>query len=219
MYSPILNAEDFKKLSDQNDVWITDTRKQDQFTEGFVPGSVFVGLGERFDEWVKKILPSDKKFIIVTNKGEEEISIKHLQDAGFSVIGFLEGGFETWKKANKAIDMIIDIEADEFAMDIPFDKKMVIVDVRSAEEYGEAHVKNAINIPLEQISDPVMIASFEEDDNLYIHCAEGYRSIIACSLLKREGIHNLRNISGGFKEIKTIEKISLEKEKEISKKI
>ncbi len=204
----------FKSLSQQTNVLIVDTRKPTEFTEGFIPGSVFIGLGENFEEWAKKILPAGKQLLLVANVCEEITSLKRLQDAGFSVSGYLEGGYAVWKEAHEPVDMIIDIEADELAMDIPFDEKMVIIDVRTPEEYNQCFVKNALNIPVEQVNDPAITANFEEEDNLYLHCAGGYRSVIAASLLKREGIHNLRNISGGFKSIKEVENIPLQKYKE-----
>jgi hydroxyacylglutathione hydrolase len=127
----------------------------------------------------------------------------------------VEGGFEAWKAAGEETDLIINIEADELAMDIPFDDKLVILDVRKPAEFAEGHVKDALNIPVNDLTDPLNIASFEEDQNIYVHCQGGYRSMIATSLLKREGIHNLRNIVGGYNKIKEEPKIKTEKEKSV----
>lgn len=110
--------------------------------------------------------------------------------------------------------MIIDVEADELAMDIPFDENLVVIDVRKEAEYADGHIKDAVNIPLANLVDPASMASIEDNDNLYVHCQSGYRSVIAASLLKRQGIHNLRNVVGGWKEIEKQEKI--EKEKSIA---
>lgn len=135
-----------------------------------------------------------------------------LARVGFQHLGgYLQGGFEAWQKADEEIDLIIDVDADEVAMDIPFDEHLVVVDVRKEAEYADSHVKDAVNIPLDTLTDPGSMANINDTDNLYIHCAGGYRSIIACSLMKRQGIHNLRNINGGFTALKTTEGIELDK--------
>jgi rhodanese-related sulfurtransferase len=108
--------------------------------------------------------------------------------------------------------MIINVEADELAMDIPFDDHLVIIDVRRETEFGDSHVADAINIPLSDLTDPANMGNIEDDQNLYIHCAVGYRSVIAASLFKRQGIHNLRNVAGGFEAIKLQPKIDIVKE-------
>jgi rhodanese-related sulfurtransferase len=100
-------------------------------------------------------------------------------------------------------------------MDIPFDPQLKMLDVRKEIEYAQGHVKGAMNIPLEQLTDPGSIANIEDTDNVYIYCGGGYRSIIACSLIKRQGIHNLRNISGGWSKIKEEKNIATEKSVEV----
>jgi rhodanese-related sulfurtransferase len=129
--------------------------------------------------------------------------------------GYLEGGFATWQQAGEPIDIIIDVEADELAMDIPFDSNLVVLDVRRETEFADGHVKGAINLPLNALADPGSMADLEERYNIYVHCGGGYRSIIAASLLKRQGIHNLRNVSGGWSKIKDQKGIEIEKEKTV----
>jgi rhodanese-related sulfurtransferase len=131
------------------------------------------------------------------------------------VIGYLEGGFENWKNSGESIDMIIDVEADELAMDLPFDPNILVLDVRKPTEFGDGHVKDAQNIPLIDMTDPLNIANLEEEQNIYVHCAGGYRSVIAASILKRQGIHNLRNVLGGWAKIKEQEKIETVKESSV----
>ena len=97
-------------------------------------------------------------------------------------------------------------------MDIPFDDKLIVVDVRKEVEYADGHVKGALNIPLANLVDPGSLANIEETDNLYVHCASGYRSIIAISLMKRQGFHNIRNVMGGWAKIKEEEGIEREKD-------
>ena len=129
--------------------------------------------------------------------------------------GFLEGGFETWKNSGEPIDLIINIDADEFAMDLPFDPKLKVVDVRRETEFADGHVPGARNIPLETLTDPGTMAEFDDKDNIYIHCASGYRSVIASSLFKRQGIHNLHNIAGGWDDIKKLDGLDIEKDKSV----
>ena len=131
------------------------------------------------------------------------------------MIGYLEGGFKAWQDAGEEVDMIIDVEADELAMDLPFDDKIVVLDVRREAEFADGHVKDAVHMPLSEMNDVTTMATLEEDQNIYVHCAGGYRSVIASSLLKRQGIHNLRNVLGGYGKIKEQEKIEIVKEKSV----
>ena len=197
----------------KEDVIILDTRHATLFTQGFIPGSVFIGLEGRFAEWAGSILSFNKPMILVTEPGKEEETIIRLARVGFAKMeGYLKGGFDAWKKAGEKIDMIIDIEADELAMDIPHDPNIKIVDVRRETEFADGHVKNAINLPLNEMNDLALIADFEENENLYVHCGGGYRSVIACSIMKSQGMHNLRNILGGWEKIKEEQSIKTAKE-------
>jgi hydroxyacylglutathione hydrolase len=211
-----LPIENVSALLNNDDVIFLDTRTALQFTEGFIPGSIFIGLDGRYAEWAGSLLPFDKALLIIAEPGKERESIIRLTRVGFSKFaGYVEGGFEAWKNAGEKIDLIINIEPDELAMDIPHDEKLVVVDVRREPEYADGHVKDAINIPLNDLTDPASMANIEEDQNLYVHCAGGYRSVIASSLLKRQGIHNLYNVLGGWDKIKLQEKIKTEKEKSV----
>lgn len=207
-----LSINEFKQLISE-DVLVLDTRRADEFTQGFVPSSISIGLEGRFAEWAGSLLPFDAPMILVTEAGQEKETIVRLARVGFDKVkGYLEGGFETWKSAGEEIDMIIDVEADELMMDIPHDDRLVVVDVRRTPEFADGHLKDAVNIPLNEMTDPASMANLEEDQNLYVHCAGGYRSVIASSMLKRQGIHNLRNIVGGWGKIKEQEKAEIVKE-------
>ncbi|MDB5207136.1 MAG: fold metallo-hydrolase [Flavisolibacter sp.] len=210
-----LSVEEVKKYS-ATDALILDTRPALEFTQGFIPDSVFIGLEGRFAEWAGSLLPFDKELILVCEPGKEKETVTRLARVGFSRMeGFLQGGMEAWKAAGELLDMIIDIEADELAMDIPFDPNLVVVDVRRPTEFADGHVTNAINLSLSEMTDPATMAQFGEEQNIYVHCAGGYRSVIAASLLKRQGFHNLRNVSGGWSAIKEQKKIKTEKEKSV----
>ncbi len=210
-----LSIEEVKRAN-ANDSLILDTRNAAVFTQGFIPGSIFVGLEGRFAEWAGSLLPFTQPIVLVTEEGKEKETLIRLARVGFSkVAGYVKGGFEAWQAAGEATDMLIDIEADELAMDIHFDPQLIVLDVRKHTEFGDGHVKDAINIPLDEMTDPAIMANLEDDHNIYVHCASGYRSAIAASLLKRQGIHNLRNVVGGWAKIKEQEKIPTEKEKSV----
>lgn len=199
-----LSIADFKQKV-QDGAWILDTRNATVFTEGFVPDSISIGLEGRFAEWAGSLLPFDQPLILVTEAGKEKESAIRLSRVGIDKVqGYLEGGFEAWRNAGETIDMIIDIEPEELAMDIPHDSKLEVIDVRKPAEYETAHVKGAYNAPLNTLMDPLNVAMIDTDNNLYIHCAGGYRSVIAASLLKRQGYHNLRNVLGGFAKMKDV---------------
>ena len=208
-----LSVEEFKERLKDEEMLILDTRPADQFTMGFIPGSIFIGLEGRFAEWAGSLLPFDSPMLLVTEPGKEKETIIRLARVGFSKVrGYLAGGYESWKKSGEPIDLIIDVEPDELMMDIPFDDRLVVVDVRKPAEFADGHIKDARNIPLSEMSDPAVLANLEEDQNIYVHCAGGYRSVIASSLIKRQGIHNLRNVVGGWDKIKEQEKVEIVKE-------
>ena len=193
-----------------------DTRNATEFTKLFIPGSISIGLEGRFAEWAGSLLPFDKPIILITAPGMEKESAVRLARVGFSKMqGYLQGGVDAWQQAGEEIDMIIDVEVDELAMDMPYDDNLIPVDVRRETEFGDGHVRGALNIPLNELVDPGSMANVEEFQNLYIYCGSGYRSVIAASLMKRQGIHNLRNVVGGFKAIKEQEGIEIVKENSV----
>ena len=197
-----LTVASFKEQITTFEPVILDTRNATLFTQCFIPGAISIGLEGRFAEFAGTILPFDKAILLVCEPGTEKESIVRLARVGFeNMIGHLAGGFDAWTKAGEPIDLIIDVEADELAMDIPFDPNMVIVDVRKTSEFDKGHIKEALTIPLDELTDPASMANFDDNQNIYIHCAGGYRSVIASSLIKRQGIHNIRNVVGGFKAI------------------
>lgn len=204
-----LSAEEFEQET-QSGAIILDTRASTVFTEGFIPGSISIGLDGRFAEWAGSLLDFNKNYILVTETGKEEESIIRLSRVGLDkVAGYLDGGYDTWKAAGKKTDLIIDVDADELALDMPHDPKLQVLDVRKQGEFEAGHVKGACNLPLSDMTDTLRLAQVDDDNNLYIHCAGGYRSVIAASLLKRQGFHNLRNVLGGWGTIKNTQGIPL----------
>ena len=207
-----LSLSSFKEKI-KEDVILLDTRNASDFTEGFVPGAIFIGLEGRFAEWAGSLLSFDKPIILITPDGMEKETVIRLSRVGFDKMeGFLKGGFETWRSAGEKIDLIINVEADELVMDIPHDPNLMIVDVRKETEYAEGHLPDALNLPLSEMTDIAELAQFEDNQNLYVHCGGGYRSVIASSLLKSQGVHNLRNVLGGWEKIKEQENVKIVKE-------
>jgi glyoxylase-like metal-dependent hydrolase (beta-lactamase superfamily II)/rhodanese-related sulfurtransferase len=204
---------DFKTAMQEEGVIVLDTREPAAFVNGFIPGSVNIGLEGRFAEWAGMLLSFDKPVLLVTAPGKEEESVVRMARVGFANMqGYLKHGFVAWLAAGEKTDMIVEVEADELAMDLPHDKQLVVIDVRRETEFADGHVKNAINIPLNDLTDPGSMANIDDKQNLYLHCASGYRSVIAASLLKRQGIHNLRNVAGGWSSIKEQPSIEIVKE-------
>jgi hydroxyacylglutathione hydrolase len=203
----------FKEKIKDDAVIILDTRDSVVFVNGFIPGAISIGLDGRFAEWAGMLLPFDKPILLVTEPGKEEETAVRLARVGFSTVaGYLDGSFAAWQLAGEKTDMVVEIEADELAMDLPHDKKMIVIDVRRETEFADGHIKGAVNIPLNEMTDPLSMANLDDTQNLYVHCAGGYRSIIAASLLKRQGIHNLHNVMGGWDKIKQQKSIPVAKE-------
>jgi hydroxyacylglutathione hydrolase len=210
-----LSINEFKHLASE-DAIILDTRKATEFTQGFIPNALNIGLDGRFAEWAGALIPFHHKIILVSDLGKEEETIVRMARVGFDQIeGYLAGGFQSWLEAGENIDLIIDVEADELKMDMNYDNRLVIIDVRKELEYDNGHVQTAVNIPLQTMNDVAVLSNIEENDNVYIHCAAGYRSVIAASIMKRQGIHNIRNVLGGYDQIKLVPDMHLVAAKEV----
>lgn len=200
-------------IADTEDLVVLDTRDPGNFIDGFITGSIFIPLNERFEDMAVNLLPKGSICLLVTEPGKEKDTAERLKKAGINnIAGYLEGGFESWEKAGEPFDLVIQVEADELAMDIPFDDNLIVIDVRNEAAYAEGHVKDALNIPLKTMTDPGVLAILEDNDNLYVHCQSGDHSLIAVSLIKRQGLHNLRHLAGGWDAIVQEKKIETEKE-------
>lgn len=185
----------------KNGALVLDTRHQNVFEEGFVPGSVFIGLNGRFAEWVGTLLKIDQPIILVCEEGKEEEAVTRLARVGYeNVKGYLNGGFAAWKNAGKLIDLLISIEADELALDMKYEK-LKVVDVRKKNEFESGHIEGAENVVLQYFNRELDASSFQDTDHIYVHCQGGYRSVIAASLFKRKGYRFVKNVHGGWNEI------------------
>ncbi|MDY3537360.1 MBL fold metallo-hydrolase [Riemerella anatipestifer] len=194
-----LSAEDFETVAENTGALILDTRNAADFHQGFVPNSINIGLKGSFAPWVGAMIVDVKQpLLLVCEEGSVEEAITRLARVGFdNVVGYLKGGFESWKNSGKEIDTIKRISAEAFANEYHKDTK--VVDVRNIGEYSAEHVEDALNRPLMEIND---WAKELGDTHFYIHCAGGYRSMIASSILNSRGIRNFTEVDGGFAKIK-----------------
>ncbi|UPQ78951.1 MBL fold metallo-hydrolase [Flavobacterium azooxidireducens] len=196
-----LSLDDFEKLSANKDILLLDTRRAEDFAKGFIPNSLNIGLESNFAMWVGELIDNIKqKILLITYPGKVEESIIRLSRVGYDyAIGYLEGGFDAWLNANKKIELINRITAQELSHEIQNNNKLLI-DVRKKSEFNAEHVIDAINIPLNEISK--RLNEFPKDKPFVLNCAGGYRSIIAASILKQNGFSNFSDVVGGFSEIK-----------------
>ena len=196
-----LSPEDFEKIANETEAVILDVRHQNEFVKGHIPRSIFIGLEGGFAPWVGALIADVKQpILLITPAGKEEETITRLSRVGFDqTIGYLKGGFEAWKQASKEYDVISSIPATVFD-EIKENADIVVFDVRKEGEFLSEHVLDAKNTPLDYLNNH--LSDFPEKEPFYIHCAGGYRSVIAASILKSRGIHNFIDIAGGFKAIK-----------------
>lgn len=194
-----LSPEAFEAAANETDAVVLDVRHQSEFVQGHIPRSIFIGLDGDFAPWVGALIADVKQpILLVTPKGREEEAVTRLSRVGFdNTLGYLAGGFEAWK-AEKEYDTMSSIPADEFASN--YEENMPVVDVRKESEFKAEHLDKATNIPLSFVNEH--LAELPKVGSFYVHCAGGYRSVIAGSILKARGIHNLVNVEGGFGALK-----------------
>ena len=194
------SVEAFTVLMEDESVLLLDVRGPQVFCKGFVPGSINIGLKGDFAPWVGTLITDMKQRIaLVTEPGQEEEAITRLARVGYDgVVGYLEGGFESWDNSENEIDQIESISAEQFA-ELASDKKMNTVDVRKPTEFEAEHLETVTSAPLHELNQHM--SAFKTGENNYIHCAGGYRSMIAASILKSRGIHNVIDIAGGYNAI------------------
>jgi hydroxyacylglutathione hydrolase len=196
-----LNAIQFEIAANETNALVLDTRNGNEFAKGFIPNSVNIGLDGNFAQMVGDLVLDIKQpLLIVAESGKEDESIIRLSRIGFdNVIGFLEGGINTWKNDDKELEQIERISAEEMESRLK-SRKILVVDVRRKSEFDSEHIVDALNIPLREINDH--LAQLPKETPFIIHCAGGYRSMIAASILKQRGWNNFVDVAGGFNEIK-----------------
>lgn len=196
-----LKPEAFESLANSVEALVLDVRHQNDFIQGHIPRSIFIGLDGGFAPWVGALIKDVKQpILLVTDKGMEEEAVIRLSRVGFdNTLGYLEGGFEAWKAAGKTYDTISSISAETFKSRLE-DGNLQVFDVRKDSEFASEHIENAKNASLEFIND--YLSEIPKEDPFYVHCAGGYRSVIAASILKSRGYHNLIDVAGGMKAIR-----------------
>ena len=199
-----LDPESFEILANEAGALILDVRHQDEFVKGHVPQSIFIGLDGGFAPWVGALIGDvNQPLMIITPEGREEETITRLSRVGFDqTLGYLKGGIEAWKNSGKEYDMISGVNAKDLEKLVK-QEKVPVFDVRKENEYLSGHISYAENTPLDFLND--YLDRFPKNNPFFIHCAGGYRSVIAASILKKRGIHNLIDVQGGFKKIKETE--------------
>jgi hydroxyacylglutathione hydrolase len=199
-----LNPLEFEVVVNELGVLILDTRKPADFQVGFIPNSINIGLNGDFAPWVGTLITDiEQPIVFIADEGKEQEVVTRLSRVGYdNVLGFLEGGITAWQSANKEIDTIESISAEEFFKIKNQDNSLIIRDVRKQAEFESGHVPEAENVPLAYISENM--AMFSKTTTNYIHCAGGYRSMIAASILKARGFEVI-DIAGGFGAIKAVE--------------
>ncbi len=194
-----LSFDQFLALSKDDSVQIIDTRIDSEFLQGYIPGAIHVALDEIKTLNALKIMEQDCPIILVCTEGTEELVIKRFELLGYTQVkGYLKGGFTTWFEADQKIDLIIEVEVDELAMDIPFDEYLMILDIRTEEVYDKAHIKDSINLPIIEFGDPGAMSELDEHFNIYLIDDLGKQLLLAASVLKKQGIHNIRIVQDGW---------------------
>ncbi|MCZ8167895.1 MBL fold metallo-hydrolase [Flavobacterium sp.] len=195
-----LDANAFEAAAQETEALILDVRHQDDFSNGHIPGSIFIGIDGQFAPWVGALILDYKQpILLVTPEGREKETITRLARVGYDqTLGYLNGGFEAWKKAGKANDTLNSVTAAQLETLLP--EGIHVFDVRKPGEYASEHIDNVPSTPLDFINEHW--AEFPKHDSFYVHCAGGYRSVIAASILKARGYHNVIDIKGGFAAIR-----------------
>jgi glyoxylase-like metal-dependent hydrolase (beta-lactamase superfamily II)/rhodanese-related sulfurtransferase len=194
------SPDEFEEMAEHSDALILDVRNNEDFARGFVPQSINIGLNGDFAPWVGALIVDVKQpILLLTNENEEEETVTRLSRVGFdNVLGFLKGSFNAWKYSRKEIDSVNRISAQQFEQEIK-EKEAKIIDVRKESEYNAEHVDEAFNKPLAYINEWINL--IDPAENFYLHCAGGYRSMMAASILQARGYRNFSEIEGGFSAI------------------
>ena len=194
----LLNANKFEEIANENGALVLDVRSKEEYENSHIPRSIFIGLDGGFAPWVGELIIDVKTpILLVCNDSQIEEAVTRLSRVGFdNTLGYIT--IEKWKENGKEIDSINSISAIETVKRLK-NKSSILIDVRKENEYKSQHVVNSHNYQLSSINN--YLPKFEEKNDYYIHCQSGYRSMIACSILKSRGIHNITNVIGGFKNL------------------
>ncbi|TPD67283.1 MBL fold metallo-hydrolase [Flavobacterium microcysteis] len=195
-----LTPREFEAIANQSEALILDVRHEDDFVKSHIPGSIFIGIQGGFAPWVGALIRDVKQpLLLITPEGREEETITRLSRVGFdNSLGYLKGGIAAWKEAGFETDSIESISPEQFESEA--NENSIIVDARKPGEFNAEHVENALNIPLDFVNE--QLSEVPKEENFYLHCAGGYRSVIMASILKSRGYHNMINVEKGMAGIR-----------------
>lgn len=197
-----LSPSAFEAAANETEAVVLDVRSEEEFAQGHIPRSIFIGLDGSFAPWVGALIQDVKQpILLVVGEDRLEEAVTRLARVGFdNVIGYLKGGFEAWKEAGNGVDAVEGVTGKELAAVMNENEGVNVVDVRKKTEFLSEHAEAAENAPLSELNNH--LASLPQEDTFYVHCLGGYRSLIAASILKSRGYHNLINVKGGFRAMK-----------------
>lgn len=204
-----LSPDDFEEVVNTYNAVMLDVRSAADFAKGFVPNAINIGLNGQFAPWVGALITDLKQAIVlITPEGQEEETVLRLARVGYdNCVGYLKGGFDAWKSAGKEFDTIETVSPQMFSDILAEDNTIQVLDVRRKSEYDSEHIINAQNFPLDHINNNM--SEIDRNKKYYIHCAGGYRSMIAASILKARGYENLVDVNGGFNAIRETGKVPM----------
>jgi len=208
----LLSIVEFKQLLNDPSNIVIDARSAEQWQDGHIPNSLHITPATVKYAVAMGMIKRDSPLLFVLDTELEKETIAYFKEAGFSnILGYLDSGYTTWVNGDNKIDMLIEIEPDELAMDIPFDEFLMPLDIRMEDAFNKQHIKNSVSLPLVEFMDPGSMSELDEHFNIYLISENGESNTLAASLLKKQGIHNIRSVKGGWEEIQLIkEKFSFE---------
>ncbi|NBV57774.1 MAG: MBL fold metallo-hydrolase [Bacteroidetes bacterium] len=195
-----LSPSDFENIANESRAIILDVRHEKEFIQGHIPQSIFIGIDGSFAPWVGAVIKDVNQPILIVGE-EDRINevITRLSRVGFdNTLGYLKGGFKAWEKEGKEIDTVRSVPTSQFETEHKTNHNPIF-DVRKKGEWDSSHIKDAHHVCLSMLNEE--LAQFPKEDNFYVHCAGGYRSVIASSILKKRGYHNVINIAEGYDAI------------------
>lgn len=211
-----LTLAQFKQLQEDESIFIIDSRPTEEWIDGHIPNSLHITPATAKYAVAMELIDKETPIVFILPDTLGQSVMAYFEKAGFTNIkGYLQGGYKTWQDAAQKVDLVIEVEVDELAMDIPFDEFLMVLDVREEAAYNRGHIKNSISVPLFEFTDPGSMSELDEHFNIYIVSENGESNTIAASLLKKQGIHNIRIVHGGWVAVETLkEKFTITKNKE-----
>ena len=195
----IISFEQFKPLLDDPNFVLIDTRSPEKWMDGHIPNSLNITPATVKFAVAMGVIKKATTLLFVFDTSLEKETLAYFKEAGFTNIkGYLAGGFDAWKNNQEKTDMLIQIEPDEFAMDIPFDEFLMPLDIREETAFNTSHIKNSVSLPLSEFMDPGSMSELDEHFNIYIISEDGIHNTLAASILKKQGIHNIRVVMDGW---------------------